>query len=219
MGAGYSVSAITDVVGDTVDMLWVKTRLTDGEPATMPRDLFGATAATKKLHLTRGNDPNLLHPAARRAGCLVRPAPPLPARIHAEQRSGDPVGVPDGSGPCPGRNRGGSRPRQDDRTLVRSAEIRTVAADEFWLSSAYRRDSFGIHFTWRPEPQAVAEVVDRIEDAIAPFDPRPHWGKVFGERLDIAGSYPRLADFRALAERYDPTGVFRNTFLARTIGR
>jgi alditol oxidase len=39
------------------------------------------------------------------------------------------------------------------------------------------------------------------------------------ERLDIARSYPRLADFRALAERFDPTGVFRNPFLARTIGR
>jgi xylitol oxidase len=99
------------------------------------------------------------------------------------------------------------------------AEIRTVASDELWLSPAYGRDSFGIHFTWRPEPKAVAEAVDRIETAIAAFDPRPHWGKVFRNRLDIAASYPQLADFRELAARYDPAGVFRNPFLARTIGR
>jgi xylitol oxidase len=33
------------------------------------------------------------------------------------------------------------------------------------------------------------------------------------------GPYPRLADFHALAARYDPAGVFRNPFLTRTIGR
>ena len=57
MGAGYSVSAITDFAGEDLDMLWVKSRLIDGEPATMPAELFGARAATEKLHMTRGNDP------------------------------------------------------------------------------------------------------------------------------------------------------------------
>jgi alditol oxidase len=57
MNAGYSVSAITGFAGDDVDMLWVKSRLDDGQPETMPAELFGATAATEKLHVTRGNDP------------------------------------------------------------------------------------------------------------------------------------------------------------------
>ena len=30
MGAGYSVSAITDFAGEDLDMLWVKSRLIDG---------------------------------------------------------------------------------------------------------------------------------------------------------------------------------------------
>ena len=42
MGAGYSVSAITDFAGDDVDMLWVKSRLENGQPATMPTELFEA---------------------------------------------------------------------------------------------------------------------------------------------------------------------------------
>jgi xylitol oxidase len=218
MGAGYSVSAVTDFVGDTVDMLWVKTRLTDREPATMPRELFGAAAATVKLHLIRGTDPAPCTPQLGEPGAwcdrlphfLLEYTPSSGAEIQSEylmDRAHAPAAIE------ALRGLGGLiAPR------LHCAEIRTVAADEFWLSPAYRRESFGIHFTWRPEPQAVAEVVGRIEDAIAPFDPRPHWGKVFGERLNIAGSYPRLADFRALAERFDPAGVFRNPFVARTIG-
>jgi xylitol oxidase len=219
MGAGYSVSAITDVGGDTIDMLWVKTRLADAEPATMPRELFGATAATEKVHITRGNDPTYCTPQLGEPGAwcdrlphfLLEYTPSSGAEIQSEylmDRAHAPAAIE------AVRGIGGLI-----APLVRSAEIRTVAADEFWLSSAYHQDSFGIHFTWRPEPRAVAEVVGQIEDAIAAFDPRPHWGKVFGEKLDIGAYYPRLADFRELAARYDPAGVFRNPFLARTIGR
>ena len=56
MGAGYSVSAVTDFAGDTVEMLWVKSRM-DAAAEPMPATLFGATAATEQRHLTRGNDP------------------------------------------------------------------------------------------------------------------------------------------------------------------
>jgi xylitol oxidase len=219
MGAGYSVSAITDFAGDSVDMLWVKTRLIDGEPATMPRELFGATAAARQLHVTRGNDPVHCTPQLGKPGdwhdrlphFLLAYTPSSGAEIQSEylmDRAQAPAAI-DAL-----RGLGGLV-----APLVRSAEIRTIAADELWLSPAYQRDSFGIHFTWRPEARAVADVVGRIEAALAPFDPRPHWAKVFGDTLDIAGSYPRLADFHALAGRYDPAGVFRNPFLTRTIGR
>jgi alditol oxidase len=41
---------------------------------------------------------------------------------------------------------------------------------------------------------------------------------VFIDRDRSVGSlYPRLADFRALADRHDPRGVFRNAFLERTV--
>ncbi len=55
-----------------------------------------------------------------------------------------------------------------------------------------------------------------IEEALAPFEPRPHWGKLF--RLDaaeLAPRFPRLPDFLRLARMYDPDGKFWNPFLDR----
>ena len=100
---------------------------------------------------------------------------------------------------------------------MKSAEIRTVAADELLLSPSYQRSSFGVHFTWQPHAAAVGALVERIEQLLQPFQPRPHWSKVFGAPHDWSGLYPRLADFRRLAEAYDPRGVFRTSFLARTV--
>ena len=56
MGAGYSVSAITDFAGDDLDMLSVKSRLDDGQPATMPATCSGR-GGDPEADVTRGNDP------------------------------------------------------------------------------------------------------------------------------------------------------------------
>jgi alditol oxidase len=96
------------------------------------------------------------------------------------------------------------------------AEIRTVAADDLWLSMAYGRDSVAFHFTWRPDTAAVLPVLAQLEERLAPFDPRPHWGKLF--TMDPRASYDRLPGFTGLLERFDPAGKFRNDFVARTIG-
>jgi xylitol oxidase len=101
--------------------------------------------------------------------------------------------------------------------LVRSAEIRTIAADDLWLSPAYGRDIFGVHFTWWPDARAVLEILIKIEEALAPYEPRPHWAKVFGDSFDFTRLYPRLSDFRSLVDRYDPRGIFRTPYLTRTV--
>ncbi|WP_416393843.1 MULTISPECIES: D-arabinono-1,4-lactone oxidase [unclassified Curtobacterium] len=102
--------------------------------------------------------------------------------------------------------------------ILIAAEVRTIAADTAWLAPSSERQSVGIHFTFRRDADAVAAAVERIEDVLAPFDARPHWGKVSAasaERLHEA--YPRLSDFAALARDLDPTGRFRNAFLARIL--
>jgi alditol oxidase len=102
--------------------------------------------------------------------------------------------------------------------ILIAAEVRTVAADTAWLAPSSERQSVGIHFTFRRDASAVATAVERIEEALAPFDARPHWGKVSAasaERLHEV--YPRLSDFAALARDLDPTGRFRNAFLARVL--
>jgi FAD/FMN-containing dehydrogenase len=50
------------------------------------------------------------------------------------------------------------------------------------------------------------------------FEARLHWGKYFPlGRADVEAAFPRLAEFRAVCERVDPNGVFRNEFTQRII--
>jgi alditol oxidase len=94
------------------------------------------------------------------------------------------------------------------------SELRTVAADDLWLSPAYGRDSLAVHFTWRPDAEAVRPVVAELERSLAPFGARPHWGKVFGvDPAVVADQYPRHAEARALRARLDPDDLLGNDYL------
>ena len=96
------------------------------------------------------------------------------------------------------------------------SEIRSVAADGLWLSGAYARETIALHFTWRNRPDQVAAAVAEVEAALAPFAPRPHWGKVSHVTpAQIAERFPRLGDARAVFERLDPGGRFSNGRLER----
>ncbi|MFE9171327.1 D-arabinono-1,4-lactone oxidase [Streptomyces kebangsaanensis] len=103
--------------------------------------------------------------------------------------------------------------------VLQTCEVRTVAADEQWLSPSYGRDTVAVHFTWVEDTAAVLPVVRRLEEALEPFAPRPHWGKVFtAPTATLRGRYPKLDDFRTLARDLDPTGKFTNAFLAGLLG-
>ena len=57
-------------------------------------------------------------------------------------------------------------------------------------------------------------MVAQIEDALTPFEARPHWGKIFhADAATIAPLYKRHSDFVRLLERLDPRGAFRNAWL------
>ena len=104
--------------------------------------------------------------------------------------------------------------------LLLISEIRTVAADRLWLSPFSERDSITFHFTWKPLADEVAAAIPTIEQALAPFAPRPHWAKLFAlSPRDIEAVYPQLPAFRQLRERLDPTGKFGNAFVDRYLGR
>lgn len=94
------------------------------------------------------------------------------------------------------------------------SEIRTVAADDLWMSPCYQQDSIGIHFTWQPDWTRVREVLLLVEAQLAPFNARPHWGKLFRmppERLHTL--YEKRQDFQRLLRSYDPQGKFSNPFV------
>jgi xylitol oxidase len=100
--------------------------------------------------------------------------------------------------------------------VLQTAEVRTIAADDLWMSPSFGRDSVAIHFTWKPDWDGVRELLPRIEHALAPFEPRPHWGKLFTIPPDqLRSRYPNAPRFTELLRRHDPLGKFRNAFLDR----
>ena len=221
MAAGYSVSMFTDWGAPRLTQLWIKSLAEDGTPPPVTEEpWFTATPAPA----ARNPVPGL--PAANSTAQLGEPGPwferlphfrpeftpsagdelqteyLLPAEhavdaVHALQQVGDRIAP-----------------------LLRIGEIRTIAGDELWLSPAYRQDSAAFHFTWLPGADAVLPVVTLIERQLAPFGPRPHWGKIFTTpAADLHASYGRLPDFLDLARHYDPAGKFRNAYTARYLGR
>jgi xylitol oxidase len=195
-----------------VDQVWFKAR--DGGPSA-PTELFGARPATRAWHPIAAIDPAPCTEQMGVSGAWYQRLPHF--RIEFTPSAGAELQ----SEYFVARNDAiaafeALRAIQDviaPHLLV--SEIRTVAADDFWLSMNYERDSVAFHFTMKPDWPAVRDVLPHIEAALAPFAPRPHWGKLFTmDGADIRARYPRLADFRALTQRLDPGGKFRNGFVA-----
>ncbi|WP_285729014.1 D-arabinono-1,4-lactone oxidase [Nocardiopsis sp. ATB16-24] len=98
--------------------------------------------------------------------------------------------------------------------VLHVAEVRTVRADDLWLSPAHGRDCVTFHFTWHSDPVAVTRVLASVEERLLPLGARPHWGKLTTmAAADVIGTYERAADFEALTHRLDPAGKFRNAFV------
>jgi alditol oxidase len=98
--------------------------------------------------------------------------------------------------------------------VLQVGEVRSIAADDLWLSPAYGRDTVALHFTWILDTAAVLPAVRAVEEALAPLNTRPHWAKVFTMApATVRSRYERLPDANALARRFDPGGVFGNAFI------
>jgi alditol oxidase len=217
--AGDSVSVFTRWL-DTADQAWVKSRVT-GTPEEVRADLFGAPAATVDRHPILGLDPVNCTAQLGSAGPWWDRLPHF--RMGFTPSAGDELQseyhVPRAQGMAAVR---ALRELGDRiRPVLLVCEIRTIAADRLWLSPQYDRHGVAIHFTWKPDPEAVTRVLADIEAALAGLDARPHWGKLFLAHADtLAARYERLPDFIALIERLDPRGAFRNDWLEeRVLGR
>lgn len=214
---GYSVSIFTRW-GETNEQVWVKSR-TD-EPDQVEDDLFGAVAATVDRHPIVELDPIPCTPQLGRPGLWSDRLPHF--RMGYVPSSGAEI---QSEYAIPRRHAMGAieavRVLADGmRPILQVSEIRRVAADRLWMSMNYEQDSVCIHFTWKREPEAVQEMVVQIEEALTPFEARPHWGKVFhADAAAITPLYKHHSNFVRLVERLDPRGAFRNTWLkARVLG-
>jgi xylitol oxidase len=207
--SGYSVSVFTRWRPEEAGQLWVKQRAGEAEP-----DGFGARPATVDRHPILGLDPVNCTPQLGKPGRWSDRLPHF--RMGFTPSAGDElqteylvdrrharaaIEAVRALGP-------------DVEPLLQVSELRTIAADRLWMSPQYARATLALHFTWKPVD--VGRALERLEDALAPFGARPHWGKLFAAR-GVGARYERLADFRRLTERLDPRGAFRNDWLEERV--
>jgi L-gulonolactone oxidase len=97
-------------------------------------------------------------------------------------------------------------------------EIRSAPADDIALSTASGRDSMYLAFHVPAKADHTAYFAG-VEQVLRAYDGRPHWGKMHTlEAEDLAASYPRFKEFRALRDDLDPQRVFTNPYLQRMLG-
>jgi xylitol oxidase len=219
LSSAYSVSLFTDYQAPRFNQVWRKQRVDPGEQLEWPDPWFGIHGADGPVHPVPGASPEATTLQGGDVGPWHERLPHF--RLDHTPSSGEEIQSEYLVG------------RQDAAAVLEAlaaiapsiapvlliSEVRSVAADDVWLSPAYGRDAVAFHFTWRRDPPEVLDVLAAIERQIRPFDARPHWGKVHrfsSEQLFQA--YPRLADYQVQRRRLDPSGVFSNAFLDSLAG-
>lgn len=216
--SGYSVSLFTDWQNHRAAQVWIKRKLVPNELNTWPAEFFGAKLATEKLHPITGHNPESCTEQQGIPGPWYERLPHF--RMNFTPSSGQELQteylIPREHGYQAVLAVETLRDRITPHLFV--TELRTIAADDLWMSTAYERPSMAIHFTWKPEWPQVREVLPLIEKALVPFDARPHWGKLFTmPPATVQAKYARLAEFKALLAQHDPAGKFRNEFVRHNL--
>lgn len=217
VSAGYSVSLFTDWQQDSINEVWIKSRIGTDKDHNGP-EFYGAKAATKNVH------PIIALSAENCTEQMGVPGPWYERLPHFKM----------GFTPSSGKELQSeyfvpihhaveaitaiARLGKQIGPHLFITEIRTIAADKLWLSPCHNQTSVTIHFTWKQETDAVLKLLPLIEKELSPFNARPHWGKIFTMAPKVLESrYEKLNDFKKLVAEYDPKGKFRNDFLSKEI--
>jgi xylitol oxidase len=211
VSAGHSVSLFTDWTTNKINEVWVK--CLDKSDFKGGANFFGASAATKNLH---------------------------PIAALASENCTDQMGVPGpwyerlphfkmGFTPSSGKELQAEYFIPFEKGIegimaiqklgprispfLQISEIRTIAADELWMSPCYKQKSVAIHFTWKQDWNAVKKLLPVIEKTLEPYIVRPHWGKLFTiSPALLKQRYEKMEDFKKLVADRDPKGKFLNDF-------
>lgn len=214
MADGYSVSLFTTWQRDHVEQVWRKERMmpaSDAEPVAVR---LGAVPATRNMHPIADLP---AEPCTEQMGVAGPWHERLPHfRMGFTPSSGDELQselfVAAADGPEAMRRLVGLGDVM--APVLKISEVRAIAADTLWLSPCRQRDSIAFHFSWIPSWAEVQPVLARVESALEPLAPRPHWGKL--STLDgsiLRARFERLGDFAELLTEWDVGGKFRNAYL------
>ncbi len=216
--SSYSVSLFTDWQTPSFHQVWTKSREEDGEAYAGRASFYGATPATTPLHPLPDMDAQncteqlgksgMWHERLAHFRMEFTPSAGkelqseyLMAREHVYAAS---VAV--------------HQLREKLAPILFVSELRTIAADDLWLSPFYKQESVAFHFTWKDNWEAVEQVLPLLEEALAPFHARPHWGKLFTVPAEqLQQQFEKLPEFQKLVQKYDPQGKFSNAYLDKYI--
>lgn len=215
---GYSVSLFTDWKNKNINEVWIKSRVEEGNISTADLELYGAKAATQNMH---------------------------PVEDQSAENVTEQMGVPGhwyermphfkmGFNPSTGKELQSEyfvpiEHAYDAMMAIEKlhdkisphlfiSEIRTINADNFWLSPCYKKTCVAFHTTWKQEVDTVMRLLPLTEKQLAPFNPIPHWAKLFTMAPSVLQSkYKQLVDFKKLVSKHDPKGKFRNEFLTNNL--
>ncbi len=218
MSKGYSVSLFTHWENQNINQVWVKSKVEEGVSTVIEPELFGAKLATQKLHPIEDQSPENTTDQLGEVGEWYERLPHFKMGFKpsagAELQSEYFVAI---------------EYAYEAMMAIESlhekitphlfvSEIRTIKADELWLSPQYKQTTVAFHFTWKQDEEVVMQLLPLIEEKLAPFKPRPHWGKLFTMAPEvIQAQYEKMEDFRQLLRQHDPEGKFRNEFMDKYI--
>jgi xylitol oxidase len=218
MASGYSVSLFTDWQHKRINEVWIKRRIENSERLDAGLEFHEAKRANRNLHPIAELD------ASNCTEQMGAPGPSYDRLPHFRMGFTPSSGKELQSEYFVSRQNAVEAILAIERLRVRVgpylliSELRTVDADQLWMSPCYNRPSLAIHFTWKPDWAAVQKLLPMIESELAPYDVRPHWGKLFAiNPAQLRASYEKLTEFKNLTQEYDPGGKFRNEFLTTTL--
>ncbi|WP_162056204.1 FAD-binding protein [Pontibacter pamirensis] len=214
MSSGYSVSLFTTWKNKSINQVWIKSIAKESAPEEAS-EFYSATLATEHMHPLE--ELSAEH-ATEQMGIIGYWYERLPhfkmgfqPSAGAELQSEYFVPLEQGYNAMMAIE----QLHEKISPYLFVSELRAIAADDLWMSPCYKKACVAFHFTWKQEWSAVKFLLPLIEEVLAPYNAKPHWGKLFTMAPSVLQSrFPKLADFKQLVHQYDPEGKFRNEFLA-----
>jgi alditol oxidase len=214
MSGGYSVSLFYDWQTENINQVWLKRVVREGEEITAEPEYFGSTLADRNVHpiieLSAENCTEQMGVTGpwydRLPHFKMNFTPSSGEELQAEffvprQHAVEAI-------------KAVTSLRDEIKPVLMITEIRTIDADNFWMSPCYHQQCVAIHFTLKQDFEGVNALLPKIEDKLAPFSVKPHWGKLFTiTPTTLRSRYEKIGDFEQLISRFDPEGKFRNDFL------